>query len=64
LISGSDRVESMTDEGWQESQDGSAMRALRLNAVEERSVRDQESGIVVKISEPREEILLIPISSF
>jgi hypothetical protein len=64
LISGSDRVESITDEGWQESQDGAAMRALRLNAVEERSVRDQESGIVVKISEPREEILLMPITSF
>ncbi len=64
LISGSDRVESMTDEGWQESVDGSVMHALRLHAVEESSVRDEKSGIVVKISEPREEILLTPISSF
>lgn len=64
LISGSDRVESMSDEGLQISPDGSAMHALRLHAVEERSVRDEKSGIVVKISEPREEILLVPISSF
>lgn len=64
LISGTDRVESVTDEGWQDSVDGSAIRTLRLNALEESSVRDEESGIVVKISEPREEILMIPISSF
>lgn len=64
LISGSDRVESMTDEGWQESVDGSVMHALRLKAVEENSVRDEETGIILKISEPREEILLTPISSF
>jgi hypothetical protein len=64
LISGSDRVESMTDEGWQESVDGSLMHAFRLSAVEESSVRDEETGIVLKISEPREEILLTPISSF
>lgn len=64
LVSESDRIESMTDEGWQEDADGSAMRALRLRAVEENSVLDEESGMVVKISEPREEILLMPISAF
>lgn len=64
LISGSDRVESVTDDGWHESADGSAMRSFRLHALEESSMRDEESGIIVKISEPREEILLIPISSF
>jgi hypothetical protein len=40
------------------------MRALRLNAVEENNVRDEESGMVVRISEAREEILLMPISAF
>ncbi len=64
LVSMSDRIESMTDEGWQESSDGSAMHALRLSAVEENSVRDEETGMVVQISEPREEILLTPISAF
>jgi hypothetical protein len=64
LISESDRIESMTDEGWQENPEGSAMRAVRLNAVEENNVRDEETGMVVIISEAREEILLMPISAF
>jgi hypothetical protein len=64
LVSESDRIESMTDEGWQESADGSAMHALRVSAVEENKVRDEESGMVVQISEPREEIFLTPISAF
>ncbi len=64
LISESARIDSMTDEGWQENPDGSAMRALRLNAVEENNVRDEESGMEVLISEAREEILLMPISAF
>lgn len=64
LVSGSDRIESMTDEGWLESVDGSAMHALRLSAVEENNVRDTESGMLVVISEPREEILYTPISAF
>lgn len=63
LVSESDRIESMTDEGWLE-QDGSAMHALRLMAVEENNVRDVESGMVVRISEPREEILYTPITAF
>jgi hypothetical protein len=64
LVSESDRVESMTDEGWQEDSGGSAMHALRLVAVEENQVKDTESGMVVLISETREEILFSPISSF
>lgn len=64
LVSESDRVESMTDEGWSEDVYGSAMHAVRLNLVEENEIRDEESGMLVKISEPREEMLLMPISSF
>ena len=64
LLSESDRIESMTDEGWWEDADGSALRALRLNVVEENQVRDEESGMRVRISEPREEVLFVPISSF
>lgn len=64
LVSESDRIESSTDEGWVEDSDGSTMRALRLNVVEENNIRDEETGIVVQVSEPREEILLMPISAF
>ena len=64
LVGESDRVESMTDEGWQENADGSTMHALRLNVVEENSLLDEETGIVMQVSQPREEILLLPVSTF
>ena len=64
LVGESDRVESMTDEGWLENQDGSTMQATRFSVVEENTLRDVETGMVISISEPREEILLMPISAF
>ncbi len=64
LVSASDRIVSSSDEGWQDAADGTAMRALRLLAVTESQVRDEASGMVVQISEPRVETLYMPISSF
>ncbi len=64
LVGESGRIEAMTDEGWQENADGSTMRAVRLSVVEENSLFDEETGIVMKVSEPREEILLMPVSAF
>ena len=64
LVGESDRVESVTDEGLQEDSDGSTMRAVRLNVVEENSLLDEETGIVMQVSEPREEILLMPVNTF
>jgi hypothetical protein len=64
LVSESDRIESSTDEGWVENSDGSAMRAMRLSVVEENSILDEETGLVIQVSEPREELLLMPVSAF
>ncbi len=64
LVSESDRVESMTNVGWKENADGSTMRALRIKAVGKNQILDEESGIVIEISEPREEILLTPVTEF
>ncbi len=64
LVGQSGRIESMTDDGWHEDADGSAMQALRLNVVREESVLDEETGIIMQIREPREEIILMPVSSF
>jgi hypothetical protein len=64
LLGESDRVESMTDEGWHEEADGTTMRAMRLSVVEENSLFDEETGIVMQVSEPREELLLMPVSAF
>jgi len=64
LVGGSDSIKSMTEEGWQEDTDGSAMRTLRLSVVEENQLLDEETGIVMMVSEPREELLLMPVSTF
>ena len=61
LVSESDRIESVTDEGLRQDSEGSAMHAVRLQAVQENNVRDKETGMVVRISEPREEILMTPM---
>ncbi|RYD18238.1 MAG: hypothetical protein EOP88_23285 [Verrucomicrobiaceae bacterium] len=64
VVSETDRVESVTDEGLKANADGSAMRAVRLKAVETNKVLDKESGMIIEIREPREELLLTPITEF
>ena len=64
LLNGEDRVEGMSDEGLFVDSGGSAMRRLKVQVVEESKVRDNESGIVVTLSEPREEMYLVPVSTF
>ncbi|MBC7981107.1 MAG: hypothetical protein H7Y36_11140 [Armatimonadetes bacterium] len=59
-----DRVENMSDEGLYVDAGGSAMRKVRIRVVEESQVRDEETGIVVMLTEPREEMFLVPVSSF
>jgi hypothetical protein len=64
LMGESGRVENMTDEGWVSDPDGSAMEAVRFRVVEQNTLRDEETGIVVQVSEPREELLLFPVTAF
>jgi hypothetical protein len=64
LVRESDRVESMREDGWREDADGPTMRALRVRVVEEDSLLDGETGIVMQVSGPREELLLMPVSAF
>lgn len=64
LVAETDRIESMAEDGWLEDTDGSAMRAVRMLVVEENSLFDEETGIVMQVSEPREEVLLMPVSAF
>lgn len=64
LVGGSGRIESMTEDGWHEDADGSTMQATRLSVVEEENLIDEETGILMTVSEPREEILLMPVSAF
>ncbi len=64
LIGESGRIEQTTDEGWVADDQGSTMQAVRVRVVEENTLRDEETGIVVQVSEPREELLLFPVSAF
>jgi hypothetical protein len=64
LVSETGRIEDMIDEGWSDTPDGNTMRTLRLRVVEESRLLDETTGIVMNISQPREEILLMPVSAF
>lgn len=64
LLNSSNRVETISDEGWQEQQDGSTMHAVRMDVVDENEVRDRRTGIVMRVSQPREEWILTPVTSF
>jgi hypothetical protein len=64
LVGESGRINSMSTQGWQENPDGTALRTLRMRVVEENQLLDEETGIVMLVSEPREEYLLMPVSAF
>lgn len=64
LVGESGQIKSMSEQGWQENPDGSALRTLRMKVVEENRFLDEETGIVMLVSEPREEYLLMPVSAF
>ncbi|MCF7675699.1 MAG: hypothetical protein K9M97_10165, partial [Akkermansiaceae bacterium] len=64
LISESSRVEDISDEGWLASPEGGAAQAVRCRVVEASTFRDEETGIEVVVAEPREEVLLMPVSVF
>lgn len=64
FVEESNRVESVRDEGWLADADGTAMQAVRYRVVEENTLRDAKTGYTVRISEPRDEVLLTPVSSF
>ena len=64
LVGQSDVVSSMVDEGWMDDPDGVEMHAVRLQILTENHLRDEETGIVMRISQPREEMLLMPVTAF
>jgi len=64
LVGESDRIEAMSDEGWVANPDGDAMQAVLVRVVEANTLRDEASGIVVQVSDPRDEMILMPVSTF
>jgi hypothetical protein len=64
FLTASDRVENVSDEGLFVDAGGSAIRKVRVRVVEESRIRDEETGIVVMLTEPREEMYSVPVSTF
>lgn len=63
-VSNSDRIESLQDEGRISGTDGDALQAVSVRVVAENTLRDRETGYTLRISEPREELVLMPVTSF
>lgn len=65
LLGESDRIETLTDEGWLADPQGFVMQAAKARVVKENTIRDEATGIVFQISEARKELILTdPVTSF
>lgn len=60
----SESIEALSDEGWVADPQGGVMQAMRVRVVGENTLRDEETGIVMQISEPREEMLFYQVNAF
>jgi len=64
IIDESTHLAWFEDEGWIDDPDGGALHAVRMRVVEEDRLLDEETGLIVHIFSPREEMLLMPVSTF
>lgn len=64
LIGQSEVVEEAVPEDWMSEADGVPHRAWRVRVVDQERLRDVETGYEVLVSRPREEVRLMPVSSF
>ena len=64
VITELDRVENVLDEGLFVDAGGSAVRKMSVRVVGESRILDEETGIEVTLTEPRREMVLLPVSTF
>ena len=64
LIGSSEVVEDAVPEDWMSETNGVPHRAWRVRVVDQERLRDVETGYEVLISRPREEVRLMPVTSF
>ena len=64
LVDESTRLSWVADGGWLDAPDGGTVHAVRIGVVEENRILDEETGIIVNVTSPREEMLLMPVSTF
>lgn len=63
-ISHTDTLQSVVQEGWRDDVGGKPHQALRLHMLAQQQIRDEQTGIVMTVSQPREEVLLVPVHTF
>jgi hypothetical protein len=63
-ISHTDTLQSVVQEGWHDDVAGKPHQALRLHMLAQQQILDEETGIVMTVSQPREEVLLVPVHTF
>ncbi|MCW1921457.1 hypothetical protein OKA05_02765 [Luteolibacter arcticus] len=63
-IGQSEVIEEAVPEDWMAETDGVPHRAWRVRVIDQERLRDVETGYEVLVSRPREEVRLMPITSF
>jgi hypothetical protein len=64
LVGSTEVVENAVPEDWMSETNGVPHRAWRVRVVDQERLRDAETGYEVLISRPREEVRLMPVTSF
>lgn len=64
LLEESGRVDDASNAGTVEESDGTSLQAWRYHVTENDRMKDRETGLVVEVSQPRDEFLLMPVSAF
>ncbi|MCW1883336.1 hypothetical protein OKA04_01255 [Luteolibacter flavescens] len=64
LIGSTEVVEDAVPEDWMSETDGVPHRAWRVRVVDQERLRDVQTGYEVLVSHPREEVRLMPVTSF
>jgi len=59
-----DHVGELEDGGFMADESGRMHRLVRYRVIEEEVVRDGRSGAMMKVTGPREELMLVPVSTF
>ena len=64
LLSQTEKVEAAQPENWMSESDGVAYRAWRVRVVDQDRFQDVETGYEVIVSHPRDEVRLLPVTTF
>ena len=64
LLEQLEKVEAAQPEDWMSETDGVAHRAWRRRVLSQERVQDLQTGYEITVSNPREEVILMPVTAF